>query len=56
MFLDQGNHRKRLQIIAMSGLAMTEALVQNTGIGIQGFLAKLFTVEQLLNFVQRIFR
>ncbi|PHM06416.1 PAS domain-containing hybrid sensor histidine kinase/response regulator [Nostoc sp. 'Peltigera malacea cyanobiont' DB3992] len=45
-----------VQIIAMSGLASSEALVQTTGVEIQGFLAKPFTPKQLLNFVQRIFR
>ncbi|MEH2222517.1 PAS domain-containing hybrid sensor histidine kinase/response regulator [Nostoc sp.] len=46
----------KVQIIAMSGLASSETLVQSTGIGIQGFLAKPFTPKQLLNFVQTIFR
>ncbi|MEH2086174.1 PAS domain-containing hybrid sensor histidine kinase/response regulator [Nostoc sp.] len=46
----------QVQIIAMSGLANSEALIQTTGVEIQGFLAKPFTAEQLLNFVQRIFR
>ncbi|MEH1951508.1 MAG: PAS domain S-box protein [Nostoc sp.] len=46
----------QVQIIAMSGLASSEALVQTTGVEIQGFLAKPFTAKQLLNFVQRIFR
>ncbi|MBE8970786.1 PAS domain S-box protein [Nostocales cyanobacterium LEGE 12452] len=46
----------QVQIIAMSGLASSEALVQSTGIAIQSFLAKPFTPKQLLNFVQRIFR
>ncbi|MEH2189233.1 MAG: PAS domain S-box protein [Nostoc sp.] len=46
----------RVPIVAMSGLATAEALVQSTGIGIQGFLAKPFTTDQLLNFVQKIFR
>ncbi|MEH2168825.1 MAG: PAS domain S-box protein [Nostoc sp.] len=46
----------KVQIIAMSGLARAETLVQSTGIGIQGFLAKPFTAKQLLNFVQTIFR
>ncbi|RCJ35211.1 hybrid sensor histidine kinase/response regulator [Nostoc punctiforme NIES-2108] len=45
-----------VQIIAMSGLASSEALVQSMGIAIQGFLAKPFTPKQLLNLVQRIFR
>ncbi|WP_335109910.1 PAS domain-containing hybrid sensor histidine kinase/response regulator [Nostoc sp.] len=46
----------QVQIIAMSGLAKGEALLQSTGIGIQGFLAKPFTTNQLLSFVQTIFR
>ncbi|MEH2425649.1 MAG: response regulator [Nostoc sp.] len=46
----------QVQIIAMSGLATAEALVQTKGIGIQGFLAKPFTANQLLNFIQKIFR
>ncbi len=46
----------QVQIIAMSGLASSEALVQSTGVEIQGFLAKPFTPKQLLSFVQRIFR
>ncbi|MEH1942147.1 MAG: PAS domain S-box protein [Nostoc sp.] len=46
----------QVQIIAMSGLASSEALVQTTGVEIQGFLAKPFTPKQLLNFAQRIFR
>ncbi|MEH1860793.1 MAG: response regulator [Nostoc sp.] len=46
----------KVQIIAMSGLARSEALLETTGIGIQGFLAKPFTANQLLNFVQTIFR
>lgn len=45
----------QVQIIAMSGLVTAEALVQTKGIGIQGFLAKPFTANQLLNFVQKIF-
>ncbi|MEH1800186.1 hybrid sensor histidine kinase/response regulator [Nostoc sp.] len=46
----------QVPIVAMSGLATAEALVQSTDIGIQGFLAKPFTTDQLLNFVQKIFR
>ncbi|MEH2247390.1 hypothetical protein [Nostoc sp.] len=46
----------QVQILAMSGLATAEALVQTKGINIQGFLAKPFTANQLLNFVQKIFR
>ena len=46
----------QVPIVAMSGLATAEALVQSTGIDIQGFLAKPFTTEQLLNFVTKIFR
>ncbi|MEH2257889.1 hypothetical protein [Nostoc sp.] len=46
----------KVQISAMSGLVRAEALLETTGIGIQGFLAKPFTAEQLLNFVQTIFR
>ena len=46
----------KVQIIAMSGLASSETLVQSTGVEIQGFLAKPFTPKQLLNFVQTIFR
>lgn len=40
----------------MSGLATAEKLVQTIHIPIQGFLAKPFSVNQLLNFVQTIFR
>jgi two-component system, cell cycle sensor histidine kinase and response regulator CckA len=46
----------QVQIIAMSGLARAEKLVQTTGVDIQGFLAKPFTPKQLLSFVQKIFR
>lgn len=46
----------QVQILAMSGLATAEALVQTKGINIQGFLAKPFTANQLLNFFQKIFR
>lgn len=45
----------QVQIIAMSGLASSEALVQSTGVEIQGFLAKPFTPKELLNFVHKIF-
>lgn len=44
----------QVQIIAMSGLASAEALVQTTGISIQKFLAKPFSVHELLNSVQRV--
>ncbi|MBD2388503.1 hybrid sensor histidine kinase/response regulator [Cylindrospermum sp. FACHB-282] len=44
----------QVQIMAMSGLATAEALLQTTGISIQGFLAKPFAVSQLLNSVQEI--
>lgn len=46
----------QVPIVAISGLATTEALVQSMDIGIQGFLAKPFTANQLVNFVQKIFR
>ncbi|MEH2053334.1 PAS domain-containing hybrid sensor histidine kinase/response regulator [Nostoc sp.] len=46
----------QVQIVAMSGLARSEALVQTMGIGIQGFLVKPFTANELLSLVQRIFR
>ncbi|MEH2349153.1 MAG: PAS domain S-box protein [Nostoc sp.] len=45
----------QVPIVAMSGLATAEALVQTTGVAIQGFLAKPFSTKQLLNFVQKIF-
>ncbi|MEH1899171.1 MAG: PAS domain S-box protein [Nostoc sp.] len=45
----------QVPIVAMSGLATAEALVQTTGVAIQGFLAKPFSTAQLLNFVQKIF-
>jgi two-component system cell cycle sensor histidine kinase/response regulator CckA len=45
----------RVPIVAMSGLATAEALVQTTGNAIQGFLAKPFSTDQLLNLVQKIF-
>ncbi|OYD86995.1 hybrid sensor histidine kinase/response regulator [Nostoc sp. 'Peltigera membranacea cyanobiont' 213] len=45
----------QVPIIAMSGLATAEALVQTTGVAIQGFLGKPFSTKQLLNFVQKIF-
>ncbi|OYD99705.1 PAS domain-containing hybrid sensor histidine kinase/response regulator [Nostoc sp. 'Peltigera membranacea cyanobiont' 232] len=45
----------QVPIVAMSGLATAEALVETTGVAIQGFLAKPFSTEQLLNFVQKIF-
>ncbi|MEH2043250.1 response regulator [Nostoc sp.] len=35
----------KVQISAMSGLVRAEALLETTGIGIQGFLAKPFTAE-----------
>ncbi|MEH2126291.1 hypothetical protein [Nostoc sp.] len=43
-------------IAASPGGLTAEALVQTTGVEIQGFLAKPFTAKQLLNFVQTIFR
>ncbi|QLE43625.1 PAS domain S-box protein [Nostoc sp. C052] len=46
----------QVQIIAMSGLAKSEVLVQTMGIGIQGFLVKPFTANELLSVVQTIFR
>jgi two-component system, cell cycle sensor histidine kinase and response regulator CckA len=42
----------QVQIIAMSGLASAEALLQATDSGIQGFLAKPFTANQLLTSIQ----
>ncbi|MEH2105105.1 PAS domain-containing hybrid sensor histidine kinase/response regulator [Nostoc sp.] len=46
----------QVPIVAISGLATAEALVQSMDIGIQGFLAKPFTANQLVNFIQKIFR
>ncbi|QLE47450.1 PAS domain S-box protein [Nostoc sp. C057] len=46
----------QVPIIAMSGLATAETLVQTTGLSIQGFLAKPFSTDELLNKVQKIFR
>lgn len=44
----------QVQIIAMSGLASTEALAQAAGTGIQGFLAKPFTKSDLLNIINGV--
>lgn len=44
----------QVQIIAMSGLASTEALAQAAGNGIQGFLAKPFTKYDLLNTINAV--
>ena len=44
----------QVQIIAMSGLASTEALAQAAGNGIQGFLAKPFTKCDLLNTINAV--
>ncbi|MBE9214153.1 PAS domain S-box protein [Plectonema cf. radiosum LEGE 06105] len=44
----------QVQIIAMSGLASTEALIQAAGTGIQGFLAKPFTKSDLLNTINGV--
>jgi CheY-like chemotaxis protein len=44
----------QIQIIAMSGLASTEALAQAAGTGIKGFLAKPFTQYDLLNTVEGV--
>ncbi|NJL81494.1 MAG: response regulator [Richelia sp. SM2_1_7] len=44
----------QVQIIAMSGLASTEALAQAAGTGIQGFLAKPFTKSDLLNTINGV--
>jgi two-component system, cell cycle sensor histidine kinase and response regulator CckA len=46
----------QVPIIAMSGLATAETLVQTSGLTIQGFLAKPFSTDQLLNKLQKIFR
>lgn len=40
-----------VKIIAISGLASTEALTQAAGVGVQGFLAKPFTAQELLKAV-----
>ncbi|MEO1375907.1 MAG: PAS domain S-box protein [Cyanobacteria bacterium J06635_10] len=44
----------QVQIIAMSGLASTEALAKAAGNGIQGFLAKPFTKCDLLNTINAV--
>ncbi|AFZ24077.1 PAS/PAC sensor hybrid histidine kinase [Cylindrospermum stagnale PCC 7417] len=44
----------QVQIIAMSGLASAEALARTTNIGIQGFLPKPFSADQLLKSVQKV--
>ena len=44
----------QVQVIAMSGLASTEALAQAAGREIQGFLAKPFTKSDLLNTVSGV--
>lgn len=44
----------QVQILAMSGLAAAEALVQTTVTGIQGFLAKPFTADELLNSIRNL--
>lgn len=44
----------QVQIIAMSGLASAEVLARATGNGIQGFLAKPFTADELLNSVHKV--
>ncbi|MEH1829071.1 MAG: PAS domain S-box protein [Nostoc sp.] len=46
----------QVQIIAMSGLARSKALVQTMSTSIQGFLVKPFTTNELLSLVQTIFR
>ncbi|MBE9199206.1 MULTISPECIES: PAS domain-containing sensor histidine kinase [unclassified Nodularia (in: cyanobacteria)] len=44
----------QVQILAMSGFAAAEALVQTTVTGIQGFLAKPFTADELLNCISNV--
>ncbi|MDP5339228.1 MAG: ATP-binding protein, partial [Nodularia sp. (in: cyanobacteria)] len=44
----------QVKIMAMSGLAAAEALAQATVTGIQGFLAKPFTADQLLNSIHDV--
>ena len=46
----------QVQVIAMSGLASTEALAQAAGSGIQGFLAKPFTKSDLLNTISGVLK
>lgn len=46
----------QVQLIAMSGLASTEALAQAAGTGIQGFLAKPFTKSDLLNTISGVLK
>jgi two-component system, cell cycle sensor histidine kinase and response regulator CckA len=45
---------REVQILAMSGLASAEALVQAIGSLIKGFLPKPFTAHELLNSVQQV--
>ncbi|MEA5514821.1 PAS domain S-box protein [Nodularia sp. UHCC 0506] len=44
----------QVKIIAMSGLASAEALAQGTVTGIQRFLAKPFTADELLNSIHQV--
>lgn len=44
----------QVKIIAMSGLASTEVLAEASGTSVQGFLAKPFSADELLNILQRI--
>ncbi len=44
----------QVKIVAMSGLASAQALAQGTVTGIQGFLAKPFTADELLNCIENV--
>lgn len=44
----------KIKIIAMSGLVSTEALTQASGTSIQGFLAKPFGADELLNILEKV--
>lgn len=44
----------QVKIIAMSGLVSNQALAQSSGAGIQGFLTKPFSADELLNTLEKV--
>ena len=44
----------QVRVIAMSGLASSEAIAKATNLGIEAFLPKPFTTEQLINTLQQV--
>jgi PAS domain S-box-containing protein len=46
--------KPRVQIIAMSGLASTEAMAHAAGTGVQGFVSKPFTARELIKTIREV--